>query len=189
MTSQIQPAETSQEAAVTTWAIDQVHSNVEFAVKHMMISTVRGRFHQFEGVLVLDEANPAASSVNATIDAASVDTNADQRDAHLRSDDFFNADLFPKITFRSTKIEGKGDDWKMTGDLTIRNVTKSVVLDVEFEGRGPDPMGGQRAGFTATTKINRKDFGVNFNAALETGGLLVGDDVKITLNIEAVLQQ
>ncbi|MBI5284136.1 MAG: YceI family protein [Chloroflexi bacterium] len=171
-----------------TWTIDGAHSVAEFAVKHMMVSTVKGRFKNVSGALHLDEANPAASRIEAAIEVASVDTGAEQRDEHLRSDDFFNAARYPQITFRSTGVSGKGDDWKMEGELTIRDVTKPVVLDVEFEGRGPDAYGGERAGFTATTKINRKDFGVNWNGLIEAGGVVVSDTVKITLNIEAVRQ-
>ncbi len=171
-----------------TWTIDQAHSVAEFAVKHMMVSTVKGRFKNLTGTLHVDEANPAGSRIEAAIEVASVDTGAEQRDEHLRSDDFFNAAQYPEITFRSTSISGKGDDWKMDGELTIRDVTRPVVLDVEFEGRGPDAYGGERAGFTATTKINRKDFGVNWNGLIEAGGVVVSDTVKITLNIEAVRQ-
>ena len=147
-----------------------------------------GRFKDVSGTLSIDEARPTRSTVDATIAVASVDTGADQRDEHLRSDDFFNTAQYPQITFRSTGISGQDDDWKMEGDLTIRDITKSVVLDVEFEGRGPDAFGGVRAGFTATTKINRKDFGVNWNGLIEAGGFAVGDAIKITLNIEAVKQ-
>lgn len=171
-----------------TWTIDGTHSAAEFAVKHMMVSTVKGRFKNLTGTLHIDGANPAASRIEAAIDVASVDTGAEQRDEHLRSDDFFNAAQYPEIKFRSTGISGKGDDWKMEGELTIRDVTRPVALDVEFEGRGPDAYGGERAGFTATTKINRKDFGVNWNGLIEAGGVVVSDTVKITLNIEAVRQ-
>jgi polyisoprenoid-binding protein YceI len=177
-------------ASTSTWSIDSAHSSVEFAVKHTMVSTVKGRFHGVEGTLRLDEANPAASEIEAAIDVASIDTGVEQRDAHLRSDDFFNAEQFPKISFRSTKIEraGNAPTWKLTGDLTIRDVTRSVVLDVEFDGRGVDGYGKDRAGFTAETKISRKDFGVKWNQLIETGGVAVGDTVKITLNIAAVRQ-
>jgi polyisoprenoid-binding protein YceI len=155
-----------------------------------MVSTVKGRFHGVEGSLRVDEANPEASSVEATIDVASVDTGVEQRDAHLRSDDFFNAERFPKISFRSTRIEAAGNapTWKLTGDLTIRDVTRSVVLDVELDGRGTDAYGNERAGFVAETRISRKEFGVKWNQLIETGGVAVGDTVKITLNIAAVRQ-
>ena len=175
------------ETAVRTWNIDAAHSIAEFAVRHMMVSTVKGRFGSLEGAIEGDVANPTASSVRATIDVASIDTHDPQRDAHLRSDDFFNAEKYPHITFSSKRVERVDDEkYRVVGDLTIRGVTKEVVLDTEFEGQVRDPWGNQRAGFTATTQINRRDFGVNFNAALETGGLVVADKVKITLHIEAV---
>ena len=175
------------ETAVRTWNIDASHSIAEFAVRHMMVSTVKGRFGQLEGAIEGDEANPAASSVRATIDVASIDTHDEQRDAHLRSDDFFNAEKYPHITFVSKRVERVADErYRVFGDLTIRDVTKEVELDTELEGQVRDPYGNMRAGFTATTQINRRDFGVNFNAALETGGVIVGDKVKITLHIEAV---
>jgi polyisoprenoid-binding protein YceI len=173
--------------AVSTWNIDASHSIAEFAVKHMMISTVKGRFGTLEGVIEADEANPLVSSVRASIDVASIETKDEQRDAHLRSDDFFNAEKFPKITFVSKRVERvDAENYRVIGDLTIRDVTKEVVLDTEFEGQVADPWGNQRAGFTATTQINRGDFGVNFNGLLETGGVIVSDKVKITLHIEAV---
>jgi polyisoprenoid-binding protein YceI len=154
----------------------------------MMVSTVKGRFKNLSGTLSIDEANPANSTIEAAIEVASVDTGAEQRDAHLRSDDFFNAEQYPEITFRSTGISGKDDDWKLEGELTIRDVTKPVALDVEFEGRGPDAYGGERAGFTAKTAFNRSDFGVNWNGLIETGGVVVSDKVKVTLNVQAVKQ-
>lgn len=175
------------QTAVSTWNIDATHSIAEFAVKHMMIATVKGRFGSLGGAITADEANPLASSVTASIDVASIDTKDEQRDAHLKSDDFFNAEKFPKITFVSKRVERvDAENYRVTGDLTIRDVTKEVVLDTEFEGQVVDPWGNQRAGFTATTQISRADFGVNFNGLLETGGVIVGDKVKITLNIEAV---
>jgi polyisoprenoid-binding protein YceI len=175
-------------AGTSIWSIDNAHSDAEFAVKHMMVSTVKGRFHGVEGTLRIDESRPEASAVDATIDVASVDTGMEQRDAHLRSDDFFNAERFPRIAFRSTRIEraDNAPNWRMTGDLTIRDVTRSVVLDVVYDGRGTDAYRKERAGFTAETKISRKEFGVNWNGLIETGGVVVGDTVKITLNIAAV---
>jgi polyisoprenoid-binding protein YceI len=176
-------------APTTTWAIDAGHSTAEFAVKHMMISTVKGRFGALEGSINLDQAEPANSSVTAAIDVASITTGEAQRDAHLRSDDFFNAEQFPQISFRSTRVEHRqGDEYRITGDLTIRDVTREVELETEFEGQIGDPYGKQRAGFTAETTISRKDFGLKWNALLETGGAVVGDKVKITLHIEAVQQ-
>jgi len=179
---------TATQPAVSTWTIDPVHSTVEFAVKHMMVSTVKGRFRTFVGKLSIDEVDPSRSIIEAAIDVASVDTGVEDRDNHLRSDDFFNAERFPRMTFRSTKIErdGADDAWKMTGDLTIRDVTRPVTLDVEFVGRGPDAWGKERAGFSAETKISRKDFGVNWNGLIETGGVVVSDSVRILLEIEAV---
>jgi polyisoprenoid-binding protein YceI len=187
MTTAVQTPERAA-ATTTIWAIDASHSTAEFAVKHMMVSTVKGRFKNVSGTLSIDETNPDRSSIEAAIDVASVDTGVEQRDEHLRSDDFFNAAQYPQIMFRSTGVSGKEDAWKLEGDLTIRDVTRPVVLDVEFEGRGKDAYGGERAGFTATTKINRKDFGINWNGLIEAGGVVVADAVKITLNIEAVLQ-
>lgn len=175
------------ETAVRTWNIDAAHSIAEFAVRHMMVSTVKGRFGSLEGVIEGDEAHPTASSVRATIDVASIDTHDEQRDAHLRSDDFFNAEKYPHITFASKRVERvNGDNYRVVGDLTIRDVTKEVALDTEFEGQVRDPYGNVRAGFTATAQIDRTDFGVSFNGVLEAGGVIVGDKVKITLHIEAV---
>jgi len=175
------------ETAVRTWNIDAAHSIAEFAVRHMMVSTVKGRFGTLEGAIEGNEANPVASAVRATIDVASIDTRDEQRDAHLRSDDFFSAEKYPHITFVSKRVERvDAENYRLVGDLTIRDVTREVVLDTEFQGQVRDPWGNMRAGFTATTQINRRDFGVSFNAALETGGLVVADKVKITLHIEAV---
>jgi polyisoprenoid-binding protein YceI len=175
------------QVAVSTWNIDASHSIAEFSVKHMMVSTVKGRFGSLEGAAEIDEQNPLLSSVRATIDVASITTNEEKRDAHLRSDDFFNAEKFPNITFASKRVERvDAENYRVVGDLTIRDVTKEVVLDTEFEGQVRDPYGNQRAGFTATTQISRSDFGVSFNGALETGGVIVSDKVKITLHIEAI---
>ncbi len=169
-----------------THTIDATHSNVEFAVKHMMISTVKGRFSEVTGEIHLDESNLAASKVDVDVNVASIDTREPQRDAHLRSADFFDAENLPTMTFRSRTIEGTLDQFKVTGDLTIHGVTKPLTLDVTHEGRGRDPWGGERIGFAATSRIKRSDFGLTWNAALETGGFLVGDDVKISLDVEAV---
>jgi len=178
---------TATAPATSTWNIDPAHSAVEFAVKHMMVSTVKGRFGQVEGTFRIDEANPAKSSITAAVDVTSISTGVEQRDEHLRSDDFFNAAQYPKLTFASTKVERVDDEnWKMTGDLTIRDITRSVTFDVEYDGRGIDAFGKNRAGFTAEAKINRKDFGVNWNGLIEAGGVVVADTVKIQLNIAAV---
>lgn len=169
----------------TRWQIDPVHSNVEFGVRHLMITTVRGRFTGVQGTVVLDEADPAASSVEVTIDAASIDTREPRRDAHLRSADFFETDRFPVLTFASTRIEGySASGFTVVGSLTIHGVTREVALRVVPEGRTRDPWGGERAGFTATTRIKRSDYGLTWNQLLETGGLTVSDEVAITLDVQ-----
>lgn len=171
------------------WAVDPVHSSVEFAVKHMMVTTVRGRFAEFDAVVNFDESNPEASSVEAKISAASIDTRAPDRDAHLRSADFLDAEKFPYLTFKSTEIKPKGDDqYLISGNLTIRDVTKPIVLNTEFAGIGKSPWGNRVAALSAETKINRKDFGLEWNVGLETGGVLVGDEVKIHIDLELVEQ-
>ena len=174
------------QTGVTTWNLDPAHSTVEFAVKHLMISTVRGRFADVKATVAADEGNPNEYVITAELATASIDTRAEQRDAHLRSPDFFDAEQFPTIAFRSTKIEKKGDEFRVVGDLTIRGVTRQVTLDVTEEGRGRDPWGGERAGFSATTKINRRDFGLTWNQALETGGVVVGDEIRISIDAEFV---
>lgn len=177
------------QAAVSTWTIDPVHSIAEFSARHMMVSTVKGRFRALRGTIRLDEAHPEKSSVEASIDVASIDTGEAQRDAHLRSDDFFNAEQFPTLSFRSTHVQRKSEEeWLISGELTIRDVTREVTLATEFEGQVQDPYGKQRAGFTAETTLSRKEFGLKWNALLETGGAVVGDRVKVTLHIEAVRQ-
>jgi len=180
---------TATHTRTSTWTIDPTHSIAEFAVKHVVVTTVKGRFRDLEGTIEIDEAQPENSSVEAKIAVASVDTNVEDRDKHLRSDDFFNAEQFPYLTFRSTRIERLGEErFKLIGELTIRDVTKEVDLDGEYEGQIADPWGNQRAAFTATTQISRKEFGIRWNQALETGGAVVGDNVKITLHLEAVRQ-
>ena len=170
----------------TTWKLDPSHTLVEFSAKHLMITTVKGRITDVEGTIVMDEKNPRNSSVEATLKAVSIDTRTEQRDQHLRSADFLNAELFPEIKFRSTRIEGDKDSFKLTGDLTIRDVTRPITLDIRFEGQQTDPWGGERIGFSGSGKIDRRDFGLTWNQALETGGVVVGNDVKITLEVEAV---
>jgi polyisoprenoid-binding protein YceI len=173
--------------ARTTWKIDPVHSQVEFGIRHMMITTVKGRFAGVEGTVVMDTDNPSNAEVDVRIDVASIDTREPQRDAHLRSADFFDVEKFPHITFKAARIVTRsGNEFQLAGDLTIHGVTRNVTLEVLEEGRGKDPWGGERAGFTAATKINRKDFGLQWNQTLETGGLLVGEDVKITLELQLV---
>jgi polyisoprenoid-binding protein YceI len=170
-----------------TWTIDPVHSEVGFSVRHMMVSKVRGKFTKFSGQLVTGD-DVLASSVTAEIDLSSIETGAEQRDAHLRSPDFFDTDNHPLMTYRSTGIRATGDGYAIDGELTLKGVTKSLPLALDINGFGPDAYGGTRAGFTATTEINRQDFGVNWNAAMETGGVVVSDKVTIALEIEAVLQ-
>lgn len=169
----------------TNWQIDAAHTNVEFAVRHLMISTVKGRFGDIAGALTLDPGNPAEASVEVTLKTASIDTRQEQRDAHLRSADFFEAEKYPVITFRSTRIEGDTEsDFRVYGDLTIRDVTREIVLNVIREGQATDPWGGQRVAFSATGKIDRKTFGLTYNQALETGGVVVGDEIKISVDVE-----
>jgi polyisoprenoid-binding protein YceI len=174
---------------LTTWAIDPAHSHVEFSVKHLMISTVKGRFGVVRGTVTTDEADPAKGHAEIEIDADSIDTREPQRDAHLRSADFFDVETFPKLTFRSSRItDVDGNAFKLIGDLTIHGITREVVLDVTSEGRGKDPWGGERAGFTASGTIKRSEFGLTWNQVLETGGVMVGDDIKIMIDVEAVKQ-
>ena len=169
------------------WTVDGPHSSVEFAAKHMMISTVRGRFETFDIKVNLNEANIEQSSVEATIDAATISTRDARRDAHLRSADFFDAEQYPQITFRSTQVKQTGKDtYTITGDLTIRGEAHQVTFKAESAGRGKDPWGNEHWGFSAETTINRKDWNLNWNVALETGGWLVGDQIKITLDLELV---
>lgn len=174
---------------MSTWKIDESHSTVEFAVKHMMISSTKGRFTKFEGEIALDENDLANSSVSVSIDTASVDTHDAKRDEHLRSADFFDAANQPAITFTSTRVLPKNEDeFDVVGDLTIRGVTKEVTLKTTREGTGVSPWGSEVAAFVAKTEIDRKEFGLNWNVALETGGILVGDKVKLNLEVEAVKQ-
>jgi len=169
----------------TAWTIDASHSEVGFAVKHLMISTVRGRFASVSGAVEFGEGDYADASVVVTIDAASIDTREEKRDAHLRSADFFDVEKFPALTFKSRRVQAmKGDTFQLVGDLTIRDITREVVLDVEVAGFQKDPWGNQKAGFSASTKVNRKDFGLTWNAALETGGVLVADEIKISLDVQ-----
>lgn len=182
MVSTVLPATGTQ----TVWTFDPAHTLVEFSVKHMMFTTVKGRFTDFTGTLTVDEQNPANSTVDVTIDTASVDTRQEQRDAHLRSADFFDVETFPTISFRSTRVEPHGDDLKVYGDLTIHGVTREVALDSTYNGRGVTPWGNEIVSYSATTQINRKDYGLTYNAALESGGVLVGDAIKIAIEVEAV---
>jgi polyisoprenoid-binding protein YceI len=179
---------TPQSTGTTTWNIDPVHSVAEFKVKHMMISNVKGQFAQIQGILVLDEKYLTSSRVEASIEGASINTRDAQRDTHLKSADFLYVEMFPTLSFKSTHVSRSGDgELAVTGDLTIRGVTHNVAFTVE--GPTPpakDPWGNTRLGLSATTKINRKDFGLTWNAALETGGILVGDEVTISLDLQFV---
>jgi polyisoprenoid-binding protein YceI len=175
--------------ALSTWNIDPSHSSLGFSVRHMVVSKTRGRFTKWSGQIRFDPDEPQASSVEVTIDPASIDTADAQRDAHLRSADFFNVAEYPVASFRSTRVEESGADrYLVTGDLTVHGVTRPVALETTYEGSGRDPWGGERAGFTASAAIDRKDFGLTWNKALETGGLLVGDKVELILEVEAVKQ-
>jgi polyisoprenoid-binding protein YceI len=172
-----------------SWKIDPAHSQINFAVRHMMISNVHGRFENFSGAVELDEQNPANSSVEVQIEAASINTREPQRDAHLRSPDFLNADQFPYLTFKSKHIEIVDEaHGRIIGALTIRDTTQEVALEVEYSGMAKSPWGTMNAGFAATTKISRKDWGLLWNVALETGGWLVGDEVKIDIELEIIKQ-
>jgi polyisoprenoid-binding protein YceI len=175
-------------AGAATWEADPAHSAVQFAVRHLMISTVRGEFSKFTAKATGDPTNPAGAKIEATIDASSIDTRNDKRDGHLKSPDFLDVPKFPTITFKSKKIEAAGaGKAKVTGDLTLHGVTKEVVLEVE--GPTPsikDPMGNVKAGAHATTKINRQDFGIVWNKALDGGGVMVGDEIEISIDIEAM---
>ena len=173
--------------ATEKWDIDPVHSSVGFTVRHMVVAKVHGQFTKWGGSLQLDPEDLTASKIDITIDAASIDTRDEKRDGHLKSADFLDVEKQPNITFKSKLIEKKtAEAYRVMGDLSIRGVTRDVVLDVEFGGRAKDPWGGERMGFTAKTKIDRKDFGAKWNAALEAGGFVVGDMVDITIEVEAV---
>ena len=170
-----------------TWTTDPMHTQVEFSAKHMGIMTVKGAFTGLSTEITFNEDDFTASSVAATIDASTLSTHDKQRDGHLKSPDFLDVEQFPTIAFKSTRIEHAAhDQYRMMGDLTIRGVTRSVSLDVVYSGQAKDPLGNMHAGFSAYTTINRKDWGLNWNMALETGGLLVGEDVKLALEVEAV---
>ena len=186
MTTAISP----QQQSTTTWNLDPAHTLVEFSAKHMMITTVKGRFADVRGTLTLNEDRPEASSVAIELAAASLDSRTEQRDQHLRSADFLDAVNHPLITFRSRRIEGlrlaDGAEFRVIGDLTIRDVTREVTLATTYEGRGRDPWGGERVSFSASTKIDRRDFGLTWNAALETGGVLVSNEIKIHIEAQAI---
>jgi polyisoprenoid-binding protein YceI len=176
----------------TTWAIDPAHTSAEFTVKHMMFTTVRGRFKDVKGTIVADESNPDNSRVTVEIAAASIDTGNPDRDTHLRSPDFLDVEKHPTITFNSKRVEGaakkEGDEFRMIGDLTVRGTTLEITLDCVYEGMGKDPWGGIRAGARATGRIDRRQWGLTWNQALETGGILVANEVRIEVEVQAVKQ-
>jgi polyisoprenoid-binding protein YceI len=169
----------------TTWKLDPSHSTIEFSAKHMMFTTVKGRFADVDATIVANDDSPEGASLEVTMQTASIDTRSEMRDNHLRSADFLDAEKFPTITFKSAAIAGRKESFSITGDLTIHGVTRQVTLDVAYEGAGIDPWGGQRMGFSASGKIDRRDFGLTWNQALEAGGVLVSNDIRI--NIDAQL--
>jgi polyisoprenoid-binding protein YceI len=174
-------------ALTGTYTLDAAHSRLGFVARHAMVTKVRGGFNDFEGTLTLDGNNPAASNVQVVAKVASIDTRNEQRDGHLRTNDFLDADTYPEITFTSTAVNhAGGNDFEVTGDLTIKGVTKSIVLPLEFQGSATDPFGNQRIGFEGTTQVERSDYGVSFNAALETGGVLVSEKVTLEFEISAI---
>jgi polyisoprenoid-binding protein YceI len=173
-------------AAESTWEIDPAHSSVQFSVRHMMVSNVRGEFRKVSGTVQGDETDPTKAKVEATIDTTSIDTRNEKRDSHLKSADFLDTEKFPTMTFKSKKIEKTGDRrYKVTGDLTLHGVTRDVTLDVEGPSASvKDPMGNVRVGATATAKLNRQDFGITWSKALDGGGVMVGDDIDVTIDVE-----
>jgi polyisoprenoid-binding protein YceI len=179
------PTETAVKSAVKTWKIDSTHTGVEFAVKHLMISNVKGHFSDVAGELSGNIDEPENFGLEVTIGTASVDTRQAQRDAHLRSPDFFDAEKYPSIVFKGKRIDGDtASEFRLYGDLTIRDVTKEIVLTVTNEGAVVDPWGGQRIGFSAKGKVDRREFGLTYNQALEAGGWVVGDEIKISVDVE-----
>ena len=174
--------------STTKWALDAAHSELGFKIKHLMISSVSGRFNSFDVTADTGADDFSNSSISATIDVASIFTNNEQRDGHLRTGDFFEIEKYPNISFKSTSVKKDGDDLEITGDLTMKDVTKPVTLKVEFSGITKDPYGNVKAGFSFAGKVNRKDWGINFNAALETGGVMLGEEVKYEGEIQLVKQ-
>jgi polyisoprenoid-binding protein YceI len=179
---------TSNSPAADTYVVDPAHSQIHFSVAHLMVFKVRGNFNDFSATVTVDPAQQTLTAASATIQTESINTRNEKRDEHLRSGDFFETGKFPEITFVSKKVSGSGDNIQVVGDLTIRGITREVTLNGSFVGAATDPMGNSRAGFEATGQINRKDFGLNWNKALETGGFVVGDMVDIGLEIAAVQQ-
>lgn len=181
---------TTRSKTTTTWKIDPAHTHVEFAVKHLAIATVRGRFSDVNGAVTVTGYDFSQARVDATVGVASIDTREPNRDAHLKSPDFFDVEKYPTMTFKSRRVEltNEANHYRLVGDFTLHGVTKEIILDVLLEGRTTDPYGNNRTGFSATSRINRKDFGLGWNQLLETGGVVVGDDVKIALDVELVEQ-
>ncbi len=183
-------ATSTQPTTTTTWNIEPNHSLVEFTAKHMMITTVKGRFRDVTGTINIDDKNPDHSTVEASMAAASIDTGVAQRDQHLASADFLDAATHTAVTFKSRKISGaraeSGDEFTVVGDLTIRGTTREITLKATYEGQGKDPWGGQRISFTASARIDRREFGLTWNQALETGGILVSNEIKINIEVQAV---
>jgi polyisoprenoid-binding protein YceI len=181
--------QTTTESTTQTWTIDADHTLVEFSTKHMMITTVKGRFADIEGTITIDELDPSRSAADVTLHAASISTSNEMRDQHLRSPDFFDVENFPTLSFRSRHVVGAarttGDRIELVGDLTIRGITREITLVATFEGTGRDPWGGERISFSATTRLDRRDFGLTWNAALETGGVLVANDIRIFIEVQA----
>ena len=185
-TTDFDPATTVLDDIAGDYTIDPTHTRLGFSARHAMVTTVRGQFTDFAGTAHIDTANPAASKVELTIKTGSIDTGVADRDGHLRSGDFFDAEANPEITFVSTRVERDGDDWTINGDLTIKGVTHSVEVPFEFAGSAQDPYGNTRIGFEGATTIKRSDWGMSFNAALETGGVLVSDKVKLQFDVSAI---
>jgi polyisoprenoid-binding protein YceI len=184
---------TATQTGTSTWHLDPAHSSVEFSIKHMMMTTVRGRFKEVQATLTADEEHPEGCCVEAEIKVASIDTGSPDRDTHLKSPDFFDAERYPTISFRSNSIEGKvrkeGDRFRVPGELRIRDTTLQVVLDCVYEGRGGDPWGKERAGFSGSTEIDRREWGLKWNQAIETGGVLVANKVRIEMEVQFVKQE
>jgi polyisoprenoid-binding protein YceI len=180
---------TQTTAGTSTWTVDPTHSEIGFAVRHLMISTVRGRFGGVTGSVVADEANPTKAKIDISVDVTTVDTRTEQRDAHLRSADFFDVEKFPTMHFVGTEVDGDvTGDFKVTGNLTIRGVIRPVTLDVTSEGSVRDPWGNDRVGFSAKGKLSRADYGLTYNQALEAGGVVIGDEIKLSIDVELVRQ-
>ncbi len=176
----------SAPAATNAWKLDPTHSIVEFSARHMMFTTVKGRLSDVDGTVTVNGSTPESASVQATMKAASIDTRTEQRDQHLRSADFLDAEQYPEITFKSTKLSGSKEHFTITGDLTIKGTTKSVTLDATYEGTGKDPWGGERMGVSAEGKVDRREFGLTWNQALEAGGVLVSNEIKIHIDAQLV---